>query len=77
MPPGLPSPIKGVSVTRGDGSSAVVVTVKDAAALMGLPPSQIKRWIAGGKLAICLDPRGVQRVFVDSLWALVPEEFRR
>ena len=77
MTPHLPPSIKGVSVRKEDGSKAEVVSLKDAAKLMGLSREHIKRWVKTGKVEICVDPNGNQMVFVESLWGMVPEEFRR
>lgn len=77
MPPALPSPIKGISVTKGDGTKALVVSLTDAGKLMAVSREHIKRWVQRGKVEICVDPKGDPLVFVDSLWALVPEEFQR
>ena len=76
-PPLLPSPIKGISVRRDNGAKAHVVSLKDAAKLMGLNREHIKRWVKTGKVEMCIDPRGNHLVFVESLWGMVPEEFRR
>lgn len=77
MVPALPSPIKGVTVTKGDGTKAQVVSVTDAAKLMAVPREHIQRWVKTGKVEICVNSRGEPMVFVESLWACVPEEFRR
>ncbi len=77
MPPSLPSRIKGVSVTKADGSQALVVSTKDAATLMAISRRSIESWIDRGRVTVCVSPRGETMVFVDSLWAQVPEEFQR
>lgn len=75
--PPLPSLIKGITVTKADGTKAQVVSLGDAAKLMAVPREQIKRWVKGGKVAICVNPRGEPMIFTESLWAQVPEEFQR
>lgn len=77
MTPPLPPSIKGVSVTKGDGSTALVVKQADAAKLMGVGPSVIVGWIRRGRVEICLDAKKRQWVFTESLWQQVPEDFQR
>ena len=76
MPPPLPPSIKGVSVTKADGSKALVVKQVDAAKLMAVSVAVIKGWIHRGKVAICSDGDGRTWVLVESLWAQVPREFQ-
>ena len=74
--PPLPSPIKGFTVTKADGTKAVVVSLRDAAKLLLVKREDIKRWVKQGKVPMCVHPQGETMVFVDSLWDMVPKEFQ-
>lgn len=76
-PAPLPPSIVPQRVHKGDGTDADVVTVIDAARLVGMKVGTIDAWIAEGKLAICYTPEKERRVFVDSLWRALPLELRR
>jgi hypothetical protein len=63
-------------VQRVDDTEATVVSVADAARLMGWREEYLRKLIGAGRVEICQDGADVY-VFVDALWALVPEEDRR
>ena len=88
-PAPLPPSVIPQTVFLGDGRTAEVVTIMDAARLTGMRPGTIDTWITKGspytknpdgspyKVAICTTPQHERRVFVESLWRALPLELRR
>lgn len=76
-PPSIPASVPSWPVQKGDGSATRVVTQRGAATLMGLKPRQIRAWVGAGKLETCIGSGHQTLILVDSLWAIVPEEFKR
>ena len=76
-PPPLPEGMRSWVVQDATGAERLVVTVEDAMLLMRVVRDRIVSWTRIGQLEM-IPPTGRDRkVAVDSLWAMVPEEFRR
>lgn len=75
LPPPIPPGINSWPCETPDGRKTRVVTIQGACRLTGLEERTIKSYIAEGKVQFTLTPDEKTLVLVDSLWALVPEEF--
>jgi hypothetical protein len=77
IPAPLPPSIVPQRVTRLDGSTALLVTIKQACLLVGRSAGTMDRWIKDGRVVVTMTPDHQRRIFVDSLWAALPIELRR
>ena len=77
VPAPLPPSIVPQRVRRADGSSALLVTIKQACLLVGRKASTMDRWIKDGRVVVTMTPDHQRRIFVDSLWKALPIEVRR
>lgn len=75
--PPLPPGIVAETVYKLDQSEEQVVTIRDAARLAGVKITTVEKWIADGRVTICLTPDQQRRVLVSSLWMSFPIELRR
>ena len=76
-PPIPASIVPELAVLPATGDRVEVVTIPDAARLIGRTQRCIEDWITEGKIKTCRTPDQGRRILVESLWLALPVELRR